>query len=163
MWTHARINWYDGDVGDFPPRIRILRRAAGSSLIRVDSRITVMGPRYRVDFLDGSPARLYDGATGWIFPYFRADSFYVPGPVIPVLARPGRAASVLDPLRPGANRSRRPTEVEGVECSPVVAIDDPSDEFFTWSGPARTLDEAARANRQWRSTGGGPGLAGLRP
>lgn len=59
MWTHARITWYDGDVSDFPPRIRILRRAAGSSLIRVDSRITVMGPRYRVDFLDGSPARLY--------------------------------------------------------------------------------------------------------
>ena len=57
----------------------------------------------------------------------------------------------------------QPTEVEGVECSPVVAIDDPRSEFFTWSGPARTLDEAARANRQWRSTGGGPGLAGLRP
>lgn len=51
-------------------------------------------------------------------------------------------------------------QVECSEWSEVTAGADLADALFAWTGPSRTLDEAVRLNRQRRSTGAGPGLAG---
>jgi hypothetical protein len=119
VWTHSRINWFDGDVIDFPPRIEVLDRRQGGALIRVVKRVMAKGDRYRTEFLDGSPSRIFDGSTGWAFHRFRSDIFYRAGPVIPVRIprRPGH--DYLNPFRPRPV----PDGTEGMSALSIRRVD----------------------------------------
>lgn len=87
-------------MSDFPPRIQVLQRELGRSLIRVRQRVLTDGRRYRIEYADGSPSRLFDGTTKLLFCYFRSDQFYRPGPVVPIRLplRPDR--DYLEVVRP---------------------------------------------------------------
>lgn len=114
-WVHTRTHWYDGDVSDFPPRIELLQREAGRSLIRVAQRVLTDGRRYRVEFTDGSPSRIFDGTTALMFCYFRSDQFYRPGPAVPIRL----------PLRPDRDHLEvvRPHPwPDGTEGMPALSI-----------------------------------------
>lgn len=114
-WVYTRTHWYDGDVTDFPPAIEVLEREPGRSLIRVAQRVLTDGRRYRIEYPDGSPSRIFDGTTTWLFSPFRSETFYRPGPVVPIRlpSRPDR--DYLEVVRP------RPLP-DGTEGMPALSV-----------------------------------------
>lgn len=56
----------------------------GRELAQFDMRVLKKGTKYRTEWLDGSPIRIFDGTRSWTFFYHPSDYGYVPGPVVPV-------------------------------------------------------------------------------
>ena len=82
----TRTFWYDGDAEQYTPKMVVEQRVGDRTRLRCTWRAFRRGIRTRLEWPDGDPARIFDGATVAKFSYFPSDTFFVPGPVVPMVA-----------------------------------------------------------------------------
>lgn len=88
--TVTRSLWLDTTSLADSPRVKVTV-VDGRELVDIEMRVLKKGAKYRTEWLDGSPIRIFDGSRSWNFFYHPSDYAYAPGPIVPVeSSRPNR-------------------------------------------------------------------------